>query len=932
MSDDDRYWFDVIRPNAEVRNGEFRMAEFAANLSEVVTGESKRSEYQDATEFFRRTYITTGMKRLLAEAINRLVNGNGEPVLELKTSFGGGKTHSMMALYHLFNRKYKVAELDENVRALLIDAKIGEVPEDVRITALVGTDINTKRATEIPELAGVQTHTLMGEICVQLARAANRFDLYEKHIRQNEESGVSPGTSDLRKFLDGCGRCLILLDELAAYGMKLYENENRVPFDRFIVFLQELTEAVQASDRSMLVVTLPQSEIELGMTEGGRQVLDTIEHRIGRLHEVWSPVEAQESFEIVRRRLFEPCRMETTRDKICKEFAEMYAKKNAPFPLATKEARYAARLKACYPIHPQVFDLLYGKWATIEKFQRTRGVLRLMAAVIHNLWKRHDPNPMIMAGSLPIDEPDVKKEILRVLDKSWESIIDSEIDGEDSKPRKIDRASNKSEEDTARQLTRTIFLGSAPTVRGQNVRGLDRKEIMLGVLTPQNRKDAAKFKDTLGKLTNTLSYLYSDDVRYWFDDRPTLRKLAEDIEARIENKETNYEIIDRLDKKFALRRHFSAKRITMRAEEVPDADCVQAVIFPPELPFERKADGKCEALKRAEYILNFVRDDTPRRHKNLLIFMAGDKSGLESLKKLMRSRMAWKKLSNEREFYNLDQKQLEEVGSKLIELDRQIDSQISATYNYVMVPSTLDFNMKDINWNVKQLSLSEKDAMLTVANYLESIDALIYEHCMNPRVLESRLDAYFFKEEPFVTLGELWGNFASYLYLPRLYGKSVLREAINAGVREGCFGVADDFDEESRRYINLKFGESTKIDSNDQLIVRKDEAAAQLEIAKEIVEDVAPPEEPVEEEFDAAPPVNSMPTMFQLRMDLNASEPTKDIEKLKTEIISMLTLLQNAKISITLSVRTSSGIIKDVYDALKDNGEKLGVKDLRFFD
>ena len=199
---------------------------------------------------------------------------------------------------------------------------------------------------------------------------------------------------------------------------------------------------------------------------------------------MWSPVEAHESFEIVRRRLFQPCRREKERDEICAAFAAMYRKGKQTFPIQTREARYVNRLKACYPIHPQLFDLLYERWATIETFQRTRGVLQLMAKIVHKLWAYHDRHPMIMPGSIPLSESDVSNELVRYLPSNWKAIINSEIDGKDSEPRRLENDSQKLQMQVARRLTRTIFMGSAPTARGQNVRGLDQKQIMLGVLMP----------------------------------------------------------------------------------------------------------------------------------------------------------------------------------------------------------------------------------------------------------------------------------------------------------------------------------------------------------------------------------------------------------------------------------------------------------------
>lgn len=164
----------------------------------------------------------------------------------------------------------------------------------------------------------------------------------------------------------------------------------------------------------------------------------------------------------------------------------MYQENATDFPLEAKEVEYRDRLISCYPIHPEVFDRLYGDWATLERFQRTRGVLRLMAAVIHELWMANDASAMIMPGSIPLDTPNVRDELVRHLPDTWNSIIDREVDGKDSIPFQKDRANIRyGQKLAARRISRTIMLGSAPStsaLRDQGIRGLETSRILLGVV------------------------------------------------------------------------------------------------------------------------------------------------------------------------------------------------------------------------------------------------------------------------------------------------------------------------------------------------------------------------------------------------------------------------------------------------------------------
>ncbi len=922
-------WSEVIRPNPDVEDGTFKKAEFAADLSAVAAGESKLIEYQDATEFFRRTYLTAGMKRLMLEALDRLVKGNGEPVIEVKTPFGGGKTHSMMALYHLFNRKYNPLTVDEGVQKLLVEAQISDLPNDIAIAVVVGTALNPERASDIPELEGVQAHTLMGEMFSQLARSAGRFDLYEKYIRLNDERGTSPGVKDLRAFLDGCGGCLILIDEPVPYGKKIYKglDDANVNFDRFIVFLQELTEAVRTSERSILVVSLPQSEIEIGVSDGGREVLRTIEHHFGRVQSVWSPVEAHESFEIVRRRLFQPCRLEKERDEICAEFASMYSRGSKIFPIETREARYINRMKACYPIHPMLFDLLYERWATIEKFQRTRGVLRLMATIVHKLYEIRDRRPMIMPGSIVFDK-DVVGELLNYLPSNWQSIIDKEIDGEDSAPRRLEETAHQKQQQMGRRLTRTLFMGSAPTARGQNVRGLELKEIMLGVLMPSDRSDAGKFKDMLGKLKSKLTYLYSNETHYWFDGRPTLRKVAEAKEQTISDEDVRYEIIDRLDTDMKLGSWFNAKHITSDPTRVPDAALVRLVVLPPDVPYERRSNEKSPTLLAAEKILMYAGKETERLNKNMLLFLAGDKAGLDSLKKLVRQLMAWTALSKEREERNFDRKQLEEIEKNIAELERSVKTQESAAYNYLLEPTAPADKLKKIDWQVFKLNCMDRPNIEVIGERLRSGDSILWN--LAPNHLAAELEKYVFKRAPHISLKDLWEYLTRYLYAPRLYDRRVLFDAVRIGVREGVFGLAESFDEESGNYIGLVMNEPITIESLAQLLVRREAAEAQLKIEEPLVEEDTTSELPPTT-FEPEVDEELLPTRFSMVAALDLERPSHGIDRAVNEIVDILTSLERADISIELVIRSHvpDGIPEPEAEALQQNCQLLKAKSFR---
>ena len=183
---------------------------------------------------------------------------------------------------------------------------------------------------------------------------------------------------------------------------------------------------------------------------------------MGRIESIWKPVTATESFEIVRRRLFAPNIDYAARDAVVNAFGDMYRNASGEFPAGVPKRDYLDRMRSAYPIHPELFDRLYQGWSTLERFQRTRGVLRLMAAVIHSLWERQDGNLLILPASIPIDDPAVQFELTRYLDDQWTPIIAKDVDGEYSLPLRLDwEVPNLGRYSACRRVARTIYVGSA---------------------------------------------------------------------------------------------------------------------------------------------------------------------------------------------------------------------------------------------------------------------------------------------------------------------------------------------------------------------------------------------------------------------------------------------------------------------------------------
>lgn len=327
-------WREIAVPHEDVLKGTFQQAEFAADLSRVHDG-TATPEYQDATLFFQRTFITEGMRLLLDSVVKRLSGKGGDPVIQLQTAFGGGKTHTMLAVYHLASGKALASDLP-GVPAILDAAGVAELPK-ARIAVLDGI----KSSPNQPVVRdGQSIRTLWGDLAWQLGKA----DGYAM-VAEADASGTSPGKAVLESLLSRYAPCVILIDELVAYVRQFEDGKTLTggSFDSNLSFVQALTEALKAVPTAVLLASLPESDKEAG-SQRGVKALASLSHYFGRIQALWKPVGTEEAFEIVRRRLFTSINDKLAAEAVCREFADYYIANGEDFPRETQESRYFDRL------------------------------------------------------------------------------------------------------------------------------------------------------------------------------------------------------------------------------------------------------------------------------------------------------------------------------------------------------------------------------------------------------------------------------------------------------------------------------------------------------------------------------------------------------------------------------------------------------------
>ena len=678
----------------------------------------------------------------------------------------------------------------------------------------------------------------------------------------------------------------------------------------------------------------------------GREALDRLRNVVGRVESSWRPASAEEGFEIVRRRLFEPladAAQFKDRDVVARAFADLYRTQHQEFPPECRDADYEKRIRAAYPIHPEIFDRLYTDWSTLVKFQRTRGVLRLMAAVIHSLWEKGDRNPLILPANIAIDDPRVQFELTRYLSDNWVPVIEKDVDGPSSLPLRLDgEVPNLGKFAACRRVARTIYLGSAPTATAAH-RGIEDRRVKLGCVMPG--ESPAVFGDALRRLAGAATYLYQDGPRYWYSTQPTVTKLAEDRAEQL--KRDPDKVVHELDRR--LRQDLESKGDFSRIHpmpqsgyDVPDDLDARLVVLGVDHPYSKEPGNAAETAAQA---ILAARGNIPRLFRNTLVFLAADKTRLQDLDEAARKYLAWESILAEKVALNLDPQQVKQAETQKLAADGTVTARLPETYQWLLVPVQAT-PQTPVAWQA--LRLTGQDALAVRAGKkLRSDDLLVTT--LAGTMLRMWLDKIPLWRGEHVTVRQLVEDFASYAYLPRLKDATVLLGAIRAGValltwEQDSFAFADSLDESAGRYRGLQSGQQVTLAdaSAPGLLVKPAVARKQLE-----AERVAPPAGgtsagpgcrrrcrrtapgpgagPTGQPPAVPPPAATQPKRYHGTVTLDATRVGRDASRIADEVIAHLAGLVGATVTVTLEIEAEvpAGAPDHVVRTVTENGRTL---------
>lgn len=923
-------WREVAVPHEDVRKGTFVQAEFAADISRV-HDHSATHEYQNPELFFQRTYITEGMAALLTSVAKRLAQGDGDPVIQLQTAFGGGKTHTLLAVMHMVSGvpAEKLAGLPELLRNAGLDA----VPKST-IAVLDGIKLSPSQPRQVK---GATLSTLWGELAWQLGGAS----AYAK-VADADASGTSPGKVVLADLLKTHSPCVILIDELVAYLRQFEEGKAYTggTWDSNLTFVQALTEAMKAAPNAVLLASLPESDQEAGSARG-MAALHTLEHYFGRVQAIWKPVGTEESFEIVRRRLFSEIGDPAAADAVCHAFADSYLQHADALPGETQESRYHQRLCSAYPIHPEVFARLYEDWSSLQNFQRTRGVLKLMARVIHRLWQDNNQDPLLLPGSLPLYDRDVRTELTTYLGQGWDPVMEHDVDGERSEPADLDaRDARFGAVQACRRAARTVFLGSAPGSVNQTARGIETSRVVLGCLQPGQQPHV--YRDALGRLETRLTYLNKGQDRWWLDVRPNLRREMEERKKRF----AEADVLDEI--RTAVSRVMGATSLGLHvftpAADIPDEWSLRLVVLPPDLAWSRS--GANAAQDAAATILR-MRGDQPRQKQNRLLFLAADVDQVRHLKDTVRALLAWRSIeSDARELrMTLDNLQARQATQYREQTYDTVLRLVRETFKWLVAPAQSPKRgggLGDVEWEAYPLNPASAGLGKEIDRVCAENELVVTQWA--PMHLHNLLKRWFWKDDaPDVAAQDVWQKTCQYLYLPRLAGSSVMQTTISEGAAsEEYFGLATA--KEGDAYRGFSFGRTAAI-YMDALLLIEPLAAAQYAAKVKATGPVATSAPNTGTTTGAgtaaatgssagngAPASGARPTRYFGTLELDPVRASLQFAIIQKELIGLFTsdAATRVRIKVDIEAGNTQGFDETTVRAGKENSKTLGLQSSNF--
>lgn len=656
----------VAIPHRDIFEGKLELNIFAANLWKVYKGEAP-PEYQNKEEFFRKTFQTKGLQNLLDIVKKRLEGMGGDPVIQLQTPFGGGKTHTLIAMYH------KAKEWG------------------AKTVVIEGTALNAKE-TRLWELLEEQ---ITGKVEILKGDTAPGRDKIERVLKENQP-------------------VLVLIDELLEYitkaaGIKIIETTLA---SQTIAFLQELTEAASILDKTALIITLPSSIIE-HYDEKAEFLFQQLQKVSGRVEKIYTPVEEGEITQVIRKRLFSDLNQNELKE-IVNQVINYFQKENI-IPTGIEPSEYRKLFENSYPFLPEVIEILYKRWGSLSTFQRTRGVLRLLSLVIY--YNKDKNIPYISLADFDLSNQEIRRELLKHIETQHDSVIASDITSENAGAKKVDNKLGDAYKGLklGTRTATTIFMYS---FSGGIEKGATKNEIKRNATTLNN--PSSVIGEALEELKNNLFYLQHEDGKYFFNNQPNLNRI---IITKMEN--INSQKVEELEievlKKFIspILQDIQQKTYIWieNSQDIPDTPEFKLIIL-------RKLD------KNLMENLISTKGNSPRVNRNNIFFLVPVDTYKNQLFMSLKKLIAFEEILNDKTL-NLNENQVKELETNLRKLKSEMRDFIRNYYRLVFIPSKEGFKEEDLGTPIygdsKKLNEEIFEFLINKQEILQRIAPLVIE-------------------------------------------------------------------------------------------------------------------------------------------------------------------------------------------------------------
>lgn len=801
-------WTEVVRPHDDILGGDLEMAVFAADLGSVVRREgSVREVYGDPAAFFRATYLTASMHSLLVDVLGALAGQGGDRVLQLRTPFGGGKTHTLLALYHLVTAREKAVGA----------ADLTGLPDPgpTRVAVLSGVDLDPLSPREHD---GIVARTLWGELAWQLGGA----EAY-RVVEAQDEAGQAPGKDVLTRLFPMSEPALLLLDEVLVYveKAKALPRGDSTLGAQVLLFLQALTELVGTHERAAMVYSLQKSVLEAA---GDESLLLALDHLVTRVDAKREPVIGDEVMRVVQRRLFADLGPPEEREEVVRVYADLYRRYRRQLADTEEERRdadaeadrLADRITASYPFHPALLDLMHQRWTTLPSYQRTRGALQFLATVVHGLWNSdRQALGLIGPGDVPFDAEKVRGAFFsQVGDREgYTGVLERDFNGANAKAKEVDRRMG-GDVPKLRQLRIGTRVASAMLLysfggQSEDQRGVLESELVGGLIGSD--LDRNLLTTALTDLRDELLFLHHSGRRYWFDKKANLNQLL----ATEANRFNSEEVIEAVRKELE-RRIGSAPTALLWPQhggQIPDGDPVFRVAYlDPSwagLEDEARDEGLRELFERRGAGSN-------RSYRNAIGFAIPSAEAVEHARQSARRVLAARSLVKQANSLNIAGEQLAELRERGDGAERELVATLDRAYELVLLPVEATEGQRP--YRFEEIDLSARIGLGRVVHdrVLEGLSSHVFE-TVTPQKLATLLRIG--PERRFVAVLEVVDAAFSYLQFPKLRSDAALYDAIARGAMKGVFGYVSmasvDGDELKARPELVRVGRPLGIDEVD---------------------------------------------------------------------------------------------------------------------